>query len=301
MIRGLALALLLSVGAADRMPTMDFSVKHSKIGQKPSFKAVTGQCAVASQVTDGVSVGATVGLGGDNDERLKDIFATIKNEVLGRKVTTGLALGLADKGLTGSVEVAPAEGDGPTYTANIDSKNAKVVESVRIERRGSGWAVAPTIHTNNFEVDLEAGTTLGDKTKALFGVKHGGKGKIDVRHEIDDATAIQVVASSGLEDLTVAVARGVGDSDTLRPKFDLVARQLALEWEHRFGENRVIAGVRQADQRVDLEVGGQGEGAWRTKLSAPWTNPRDLDVAVGRKFSLGGLKDFKVGPFGGSD
>ena len=48
--------------------------------------------------------------------------------------------------------------------------------------------------------------------------------------------------------------------------------------------------------RVAME--GSGDEDWSAQLSAPWNAPQDVDVSVGKKFSVASLADLQVPSFG---
>jgi hypothetical protein len=268
------------------MPTVDLTMKSGRIG-KPSLESVSGEIAVQSQVTEKVQVGAALGLGESGKERVRNVFVTVTETVWGRAVKVGASTDVTGQNVKGTVELGAGSAGGPTYKAKLSSAHPNVLETVSMTTKGKGWKLTPTIHTKGFEVDLDAETELGPATAAVWSVKHSGKGTVDVFHDINSATKLQVGASSNLADLDVSVARKLGALDTLKPSVDLKRRTVALDWVHKLGSTLLTTSIDQGSKCVAVGLSGEESGDWSAKVSAPWANLADADVSLGRKIDLG--------------
>mmetsp|Transcript_21468 Transcript_21468/g.36213 ORF Transcript_21468/g.36213 Transcript_21468/m.36213 type:complete len:320 (-) Transcript_21468:296-1255(-) len=305
MLKNVALALLLAWSAsADRMPTVKFNLNHNKLGNNPSPENILGDCKVESQVSDKFSVGTTLSIGAGADAPIRNIFTRVSETIAGKSVRADLSMGLDDDehAVKGDIEFGD-ESDGAVFTATVNSKRKvsggdqlvwglPFVEKLRIQTKGPGWSITPTIHTKDFKLDLEAETKLSSDTSCVVTVVDGGKDStIQLTHDLDQDTRLTLNSGTGLSDLEVSLRRRMGGSDTFTPSLRPASKALRLDWQHDFGDSgrSLTTTVRQGDKMVDMEFSGDKDSDWTAKLSAPFNAPKDLDVSFGRKFSVGSL------------
>jgi len=299
MFRNVVLALFLLAGsaAANRVPTVDFTLGHSKLGSNPSPEELKGEFKVETQLTDHVVCGATLAVGESSDAPVKNVFARVTETVMGRNVKANLKASLADNALSGVVEVGAGANGAPGLEATLSTDTAKhgampFLEKVKLSRSGPGWSVTPTVHAKGFEVDLSAATSLGDKTKASVDCKHGAAATVKLVHALDADTAVRASAQSGLEQLEVGFSKSFGKADRFEPTYHADAKQFSVEWRHELGsgstnQRALTTTVDQRDETVAVELSGD----FNAKVSAPWAAPQNLEVTFGKKFSVAALSD----------
>lgn len=295
MFRNVVLALFLLAGsaAAKRVPTVDFTLGHRKLGSNPSPEELTGEFKIESQFSDNVVAGATLVVGEGCDLPVRNVFARVTDTVMGRSIEANVKGSLAENGVSGVVEVGPGKDGSPGLQATLSTDTDKhgslpFLEKVKLSRSGRGWSVSPTVHAKGFEVDLSANTDLGSSTRAGFDCKHGGAATVKVVHEVDADTALRAQAESGLANLEVGFSRRFGASDRIEPTFHAEAKKFSVEWRHELGNKRALTTtVDQRDETVAMEVSGD----FNAKVSAPWAAPKDLELTFGKKFSVSALGD----------
>lgn len=296
-MRTLAFALLASACAAERLPSFNFNVKSNNLG-KPSLETIRAECQIESQLTNGVAVGTSVDFAETGKDRFRNVYARISDVVLGRNCKSNLNFDLIDQSTKGTVEIGPALPEGPSVKAKFNSRSPEFVESVSVTTRGKGWRITPTLFTKDLELDLEAETALGPATSAVFGMDKSGKASVDVFHSLGDATKLHVATSSGAADLKVNIAQKIGAKDTLRASVDVLEKTGSADWDHEFESNTVTASVDHATKQVGLSLSGRTNGDWAAKISAPWEEPKNAQITIGRRLSLGAMRGLKFGRFG---
>lgn len=245
-----------------------------------------------SQLTDSMNLGATLAIAGGSEVPVKNVFARVTETVAGTKMSLFGSADLEDGGITGDVQFG--EGD-TTWTAKLDS-GAKggipLVKSVKLNRQGAGWRVSPTIHAKDFQVDLEAAASLGDSTDAVISVKANGGANIEISHSIDSDTSLKVTSSDGLGDVVVGLSRKLSGTDSVNPSFDVASKTLTLDWVRKLGGDRSLTTtLHQGDKTVKVALSNDDAGGMTLSASAPWSSPRDVDVSLGRSFSMSALGD----------
>jgi len=293
MLRGVVLALFLATFAnASRVPTLKFNLNHDKLGTSPSPENMSGECTLESQLTDNLNIGATLAIAGGSEVPVKNVFGRLSETVAGTKMSLFGSADMEDGGISGDVSFG--EGD-TTYSASLDSKATgaiPMVKSVKLNRQGAGWRVTPTVHTKNFQVDLEAAASLGGGTNAVISVKADGGAKVELEHAIDGDTSLKFTSSDGLGDVVVGLTRKLGDADSVKPTFNAATKALSLDWVHALGGGRAVTTtVDQGAKTVTVAVAPDGDGGLALSASAPWAAPRDVEVSLGRKFSASAIGD----------
>lgn len=314
MFKNLALVLLVAWSAsADRMPTLKFNLNHNKIGNNPSPENILGECQLESQVSDKFSLGATLAIGAEADTPIRNIFTRVSERVAGQAVNADLELGLSPdaRHVSGEIEFGKEGGGGTLYTATVNSNHrgsggplnwgVPFVEKLRLKSSGPGWTVAPSIHTNDFKVDLEAESKLGDATTCRFAVDGDGGAQVQLDCDLDSDTTLTLESATGLSDVKMSLKRRMGESDTFTPTLRAASKDFSLDWRHEFSSGRSLTTTfHQGHKTLDMELKGQSDSDWTAKVSAPFNAPKDLDVSFGRKLSARSLTDLSFGSLRGN-
>lgn len=278
-LRLLVLALALGYGMArDFNPSLDFSLRHDKLGSGVNVDSLRGEVSLESRINDDLSIGANLHRG--EQHPLKSLFAKISHKMGDGKLNADLSVGVADNSVDG--ELTYTEGDNEVL-ARLNSKADDVVERLEYTRRGDGWMFRPRFNVKDRSLDLEAETRINDDTMLNVKVNQGGDAELQLNYNSDDKTAWK--ATSNTKNLQVEVQRDLDDNNAIRPSFDLGSKHVTLAWVRKLGNDRTLTATVDPDNSVDLELESNDDD-WNAKLSAPWTNPRDVDVTFGRKFNF---------------
>ena len=212
-----------------------------------------------------------------------------------------LSFDFDDNAVSGDVNFGGSEEQGALTASVNPNADGFMVESLKYSRKGRGWRVSPTLRTKDFELDLECETDVGSPdTHAKLSLNSEGEGAVKVTHALgDDLASISLEASTGLEDVKLGVSKDLnGGDDKVSTTFHADSKSFSLDWTHQLGSSfagggrQLAASVDQKSQQVDLtlESSDSDNDDWAVKLSAPWSSPKDADITVGRKFSMGSLK-----------
>lgn len=272
----LVLALALGVGAASNFkPSVDFSLSKD-LGSGLSVDSLKGAVSVESQLSEDVSVGAQ--LDRDAANGLKGLFAKLSHSMGGGRVNADLNVGLEDNAVRG--ELGYEEGDNK-LVADVDTNQENVVRSLRFSRQGDGWAFRPRFNLADGSVDLEAEAQVTDEANLRVNLE-GGSSEVELKYSVDDSTRLTF---NNKENLRIEVERDIDGDNTVRPSFNVNDKHFQLSWVRRLGDERTLTATVDPENSVDLELDG-GDEDWSAKVSAPWSNPKDMDVSFGRKFQF---------------
>lgn len=278
-LRTLLLALALSLTQArDFSPSVGFNLRHDKLGSGVNVDSLKGDLSLESKINDDLSVGANLEHGGEGP--LKSLFAKVSRKFGDGKVDATLAVSIADSAVDGQLTYAEGSNE---IVASFDSRADDILETVEFTRKGDGWSFKPRFSMKDRRLDLEAETDVTDNTKLNVQVAQEGDSQLKLTHDVDSSTHLKVTTNT--RNLNLEIERNLDDNNSIRPAFDVGAKHLSLAWIRKLGNDRTLTATVDPSNSVDLELDGEGDD-WSAKVSAPWGNPRDVDVSFGKKFSF---------------
>lgn len=273
----LILALALGAGAASNFnPNVDLSISKG-LGSGLNGDSFKGAASIESKLSEDMSVGAQ--LDRDASNGLKGLFAKLSHSMGDGRVVADVNLALEDNAVRG--DVSYSEGDNE-LVASIDSNDENFVKSLKFSRSADGWAFRPRFNMADQSVDLEAEASIS-KDSTLRVNLEGGSSEVELKYRADDSTRLTV---NNKDSLSIEVERDIDGDNTVRPSFNMNDKHFQLSWIRRLGSGRTLTATVDPDNSVDLELEGSGDDDWSAKLSAPWSNPKDMDVSFGRKFQF---------------
>jgi len=292
-------ALLLTSGSAERMPTFSFIAKHNKLGAVPSEENSDIHCSIEKQLTNQLGVGGNVALGSTKESfRVENLFARVSNVCLGNggchangniQVSTS-----GDNSFKGNIEVNHCcKGISTRASLNSEADGyIPYVDKVQFTQQHYGWQITPTVHMKDLSVDMEAVAEMEDLV-TMVGVDHTGKSKFTIAKSMNQETQFKVSSDDGFSNIEYQMARSIGDHDIISPSFHSKGNNFKLNWLHRFKAVEVQTSIDQAEKKIDVEVSGQDENSLSMKLSSPWDSPQDAGVTFSSKISPSKFNFFK--------
>lgn len=287
MMKYIVLALALGLSTADRnfAPRVSASINKLRLGDGFNPDDLGASVEVESAVTDDLKVGVDLNQGSNP---IQSVFAKVSQKFGDGNVDADLRMNVGDNRIHGDVEYQ--EGDN-SILAKVNSAGGKLVERVEFTRKsvnnGLEFMFKPTFHVDSKDMDLETSADLNDKTNVNVKLSHGGKNAdLEVNHRLDDETAIKVEYQPMSNDAQVEVERKIDNSNTVKPRVDLSSRHLTCSWVRKLNGDRTATVTVDPNNSVDLELESDDDADWKATFSAPWDNPKDANIKLGRKFQF---------------
>lgn len=232
-------------------------------------------------MSDNLSVGVNLS---SNENYLQSVFGKFTQKAGNGDVGVDLSVNVDNKQVSG--DVSYAEGDNE-LKANVNTGSEGVVNSVKYTKSGKGWKFGPTFHIKEKNMDLEASADYSADTNVAVKVAASGEGKVKVKHTLDADTSFTFSGTgTDVNALTVEASRKVGESDTVKPKFEVGSKHLSVGWKHALDAGRAVTLNVNPQKSVGVEFEGSDDEDWKAGVSAPWGEFSDADVSVGKKFSF---------------
>jgi hypothetical protein len=280
-------ALLLTSGSAERMPSFKFRLNPFKTS---ALENIGGDLQVSSDITNKFSVASLIQWGVNQDDiKVDSVSASVSDiDVMNNKMNGNMKLSMSDNNIIGDVEVIRNNGLSMKYFFKSEG-GAPKMDSVRLTQEQDGCRIASTFD-KDLKMDVEASAEF-DSFQTKVSVDHNGKSKYMVNSCLNSETVLKMNGENG-EDLTIGLDRSIGKKDIISPSFQVKDKHFKLGWTHRFKNFNMHTTLSEADKSVDMTLGNY-DGGLNFNVKAPLNSPQDATFSLTQEFKAPNFSMFK--------